>query len=127
MSGMRAAADASRWFGGADWLRSPPHLVRFAAIVGGLLFYIVASDRLGFIPTAVVLLFGWLILFRGRPASSLAIAVAVTLAVDYAFTDLLLVPLPLGLLAADPLLSRQWSSRCRRSRPRSPWSSIPTS
>jgi putative tricarboxylic transport membrane protein len=89
-------------FGGAAWLRSPLHLVRFGAIVGGLLFYIACSDWLGFIPTALLLMFGWLFLFRGRPASSLVIALAVTLAVNYAFTRLLLVPLPLGLL--QPIL-----------------------
>ncbi len=86
------------WVGGGAWLRSPLHLARFAAIVGGLLFYILASDRLGFIPTAILLLFGWLLLFRGRPLSSLVIALAVTAVVDYAFTHLLLVPLPLGVL-----------------------------
>ena len=46
-----------------------------------------------------MLLFGWLVLFRnGKPVSSLVIALAVTLAVNYAFSQLLLVPLPLGLL-----------------------------
>jgi putative tricarboxylic transport membrane protein len=86
------------WVGGGPWLRSPLHVVRFGAIVGGLLLYILGSDWLGFIPTAILLLFGWLVLFRGRPLSSLVIALAVTLAVNYAFTHLLLVPLPLGLL-----------------------------
>ena len=84
---------------GAPWLRSPRHVAGFLAIVGGLLFYILASAWLGFVPTALVLLFGWLVLFRGgRPVSSLVIALAVTLAVNYVFTQLLLVPLPLGLL-----------------------------
>lgn len=89
-------------FGGGPWLRSPRHVAGFLAIVGGLLFYIVCSNWLGFVPTALLLLFGWLVLFRGRPVSSLVIALAVTLAIDYAFTRLLLVPLPLGLL--QPLL-----------------------
>jgi putative tricarboxylic transport membrane protein len=90
-------------FSGAAWLRSGPHLINFVAIVGGLLLYILISDRLGFIPTALLLLFGWLLLFRrGRPLSSLVIALAVTLAVDYLFSELLLVPLPLGVL--QPLL-----------------------
>ena len=90
-------------FSGGAWLRSGPHLINFVAIVGGLLLYILISDRLGFIPTALLLLFGWLLLFRGgRPISSLAIALAVTLAVDYLFSELLLVPLPLGVL--QPLL-----------------------
>ena len=90
-------------FSGGAWLRSGPHLINFLAIVGGLLLYILVSDRLGFMPTALLLLFGWLLLLRGgRPISSLAIALAVTLAVDYLFSDLLLVPLPLGVL--QPLL-----------------------
>jgi putative tricarboxylic transport membrane protein len=68
-------------------------------VIGGLLVYILISDRLGFIPTAFLLLLGWLILFRGgRPLSSAGIALLTTLLVDYAFKQLLLVPLPLGLL-----------------------------
>jgi putative tricarboxylic transport membrane protein len=90
-------------FSGGAWLRSGPHLINFAAVIGGLLLYILISDRLGFIPTALLLLFGWLLLFRrGKPISSLVIALAVTLAVDYLFSELLLVPLPLGVL--QPLL-----------------------
>jgi putative tricarboxylic transport membrane protein len=91
------------WFAGGAWLRSPHHVIDFLAVVGGLLFYILASGWLGFILTSLLLLFGWLVLFRGgRPISSLVIAVAVTLVVDYAFSQLLLVPLPLGLL--QPLI-----------------------
>jgi putative tricarboxylic transport membrane protein len=87
------------WFGGADWLRSRRHILNFMAIAGGLLLYILISDRLGFVLTGGPLLFVWLVLLRGgRPLSALAISIAVTLAVDYAFTRLLLVPLPLGVL-----------------------------
>jgi putative tricarboxylic transport membrane protein len=89
--------------GGGEWLRSGPHLMSFLAVIGGLLLYILISDWLGFILTALPLLFGWLLLFRGgKPASSLAIALGVTLVVDSAFSQLLLVPLPLGLL--QPLI-----------------------
>lgn len=87
------------WFAGGPWLRSPPHVIDFLAVVGGLLFYILLSDRLGFILTSLALLFVLLVLFRGgRPLSSFAIALVVTLVVNYAFTQLLLVPLPPGLL-----------------------------
>jgi putative tricarboxylic transport membrane protein len=89
------------WFAGGDWLRSRRHLIGFLSIIGGLVAYILVSDWLGFIPTAFLLLFGWLVLFRnGKPVSSLVIALAVTLVVNYAFGQLLLVPLPLGLLQA---------------------------
>ena len=91
------------WFSGGEWLRSRTHVARFVAVLGGLIVYILVSGWLGFIPTALLLLFGWLVLFRdGKPVSSLVIALAVTLVVHYAFSQLLLVPLPLGIL--QPLI-----------------------
>jgi putative tricarboxylic transport membrane protein len=102
VSGLRQRGVQPLVRGGA-WLRSGPHVVNFLAVVGGLLLYILVSDGLGFILTSLLLLFGWLVLFRGgKPVSSLVIALAVTLAVNYAFSQLLLVPLPLGLL--QPLI-----------------------
>ncbi|MGH6944480.1 MAG: tripartite tricarboxylate transporter TctB family protein [Geminicoccaceae bacterium] len=90
-------------FGGGAWLRSRRHVVNFMAILVGLLAYIVVADTLGFVPTAFLILLGWLVLLRGgHLPSSLLIAIVVTLVVDYAFTQLLLVPLPLGLL--EPIL-----------------------
>ncbi|MDX1541711.1 MAG: tripartite tricarboxylate transporter TctB family protein [Geminicoccaceae bacterium] len=87
------------WFEGGAWFNSPHHLACFGAVIGGLLIYILVSDWFGFIPTMVVLLTGWLVLFRdGRWISSAVIAVLVTLVINYAFTQFLLVPLPLGLL-----------------------------
>lgn len=86
-------------FSGGEWLRSPHHVASFLAVVLGLLFYILVSGWLGFIPTAALLLFVLLVVLRrGRPLSSLVIALVTTLVVNYAFTEFLLVPLPLGLL-----------------------------
>jgi putative tricarboxylic transport membrane protein len=102
VSGLRRRATAP-WFAGGEWLRSRTHVARFVAVLGGLILYILVSGWLGFIPTALLLLFGWLVLFRdGKPVSSLVIALAVTLVVHYAFSQLLLVPLPLGIL--QPLI-----------------------
>jgi putative tricarboxylic transport membrane protein len=102
VSGLRRRRAEPR-FAGGDWLRSRRHLARFLAVIGGLVAYILVSGWLGFIPTALLLLFGWLMLFRdGKPVSSLVIALAVTLVVHYAFSQLLLVPLPLGIL--QPLI-----------------------
>ena len=87
------------WFEGGPWLRSGPHAARFISVLVGLLAYILVSDWLGFILTSLILLTVWLVLFRGgKPLSSFVIALGVTLVVNYAFTNLLLVPLPLGLL-----------------------------
>jgi putative tricarboxylic transport membrane protein len=102
VSGLRRR-HAEPLFGGGEWLRSGPHVVNFLAVTGGLLLYILVSDWLGFILTSLLLLFGWLVLFRGgKLISSFVIAFAVTLVVSYAFGQLLLVPLPLGLL--QPLI-----------------------
>jgi putative tricarboxylic transport membrane protein len=91
------------WFAGGEWLRSRSHVIKFLAVIGGLVAYILLSNWLGFILTSLLLLFAWLVLFRdGKPVSSLAIALAVTLVVHYSFSQLLLVPLPLGLL--QPLI-----------------------
>jgi putative tricarboxylic transport membrane protein len=91
------------WFAGGEWLRSGRRLGGFLAVVGGLLFYILFSNWLGFVPTSVLLLTAWLVTFRGGHwLSSVAIAVVATLIVNYAFTQHLLVPLPLGLL--QPIL-----------------------
>jgi len=97
--GLAARRRAEPWFSPAAWLRSPPQLVNFAAVLGALVLYILVSTPLGFIPTAFLLLAALLVLFRGgRPLSSAVIALAVTLVVNFVFTQWLLVPLPLGVM-----------------------------
>lgn len=82
----------------AEWVTSWRHLGNFAAVLGGLLLYILLADWLGFIISSVLLLTGILTKLRGRFVSSFAIALATTLVVHISFTRLLLVPLPWGLL-----------------------------
>lgn len=84
------------------WARSARGLAAFGVTLGGLLFYILVSERLGFIPTAFVTVAATMITLRGRWASSLAIAAAVTIVVHQIFYGLLLVPLPWGVL--EPLV-----------------------
>jgi putative tricarboxylic transport membrane protein len=87
------------WLDPAPWLRSGRQLLRLLAVPGSLVLYILLADGLGFILTGWLLLMGLLTLFRGgRVLSSAALAIVVTLAVNYAFTRWLLVPLPAGLL-----------------------------
>jgi putative tricarboxylic transport membrane protein len=84
----------------ADWMRSPPHLLNFALLIALLLFYILAAQTLGFIPTAFIVLAALMIRLRGRRhlASSLAIAAVGTLVMQQAFGQLLRVPLPWGII-----------------------------
>lgn len=84
------------------WARSPAGLLTLGTVLAGILFYILVSDSLGFIPTAFVMIAGILIRLRGRWASSLAIAAGATMVVHYLFYSVLLVPLPWGVL--EPLV-----------------------
>lgn len=83
----------------ADWMRSPRMLFNFVVVIADLLFYALAVTRLGFLITAVIFVSVLLLAFGVRRSRVLPIAVAVTLAVHYAFYTLLRVPLPWGVLA----------------------------
>ena len=73
--------------------------VNLLLVLAALVFYILASDWLGFIPTAILILTPLLLRLGTRPAAALAVAVAATLVIHTLFARLLLVPLPWGLLA----------------------------
>ena len=62
------------------------------------MFYIAASDRLGFLPTAVVILMALFSVLRVPPGRAVLVAVIATLVIHFAFYKLLRVPLPWGVL-----------------------------
>ncbi|WP_274629144.1 tripartite tricarboxylate transporter TctB family protein [Arvimicrobium flavum] len=80
------------------WIRSPRHIANVAVVIGALLFYILASNWLGFIIAGFITLFATLLQFTRSPMRSLVVAAITTLAVKATFQDMLLVPLPWGLL-----------------------------
>jgi putative tricarboxylic transport membrane protein len=65
-------------------------------IVGGLVAWILVWNPVGFLIGATAYAGALMTRFRGRPASSLAIGLALALVIDWSFRRLLLVPLPLG-------------------------------
>ena len=95
--GLRERAGAA-WLIPGEWLRSRHHLGNFLLTIGVLLFYILASDRLGFIPCGVLLLAALFWKLRVRPALIAPIAIVVTLVVHAIFYKGLRVPLPWGVL-----------------------------
>ncbi|BBK37076.1 tripartite tricarboxylate transporter TctB [Allostella sp. ATCC 35155] len=79
-------------------LRDRRGLAGVAAVLGGILFYLLAADELGFLIVAPLML---LVLFRSQGVrwfSAITIAVVASLLVHFAFYKLLRVPLPWGLL-----------------------------
>lgn len=84
----------------AEWMRSPPHLLNFLLLIALLLFYILAADALGFIPTAIIMLAVLIVRLRGTAhlGSSLVIAAASSLVIQQFFGMVLRVPLPWGIV-----------------------------
>jgi putative tricarboxylic transport membrane protein len=86
------------WLAWDDWARSPRHLLALAVLLGGILFYLAASERLGFLITAALVLLALFLVLRVRPLSAFTIAIVAALLVHFAFYKLLRVPLPWGVL-----------------------------
>lgn len=95
--GWRERAHAA-WFAPGPWVRSPRHLLAAAVVVGGVLFYMLAGERLGFLVCASLLMWALMWALGVPPLRALVIAVASALVIHFAFYKLLRVPLPWGVL-----------------------------
>lgn len=86
------------WVALGAWMRSGYHLRNFVITVGCLLFYILASDALGFLICAVTVLvvMFWALQVRGRLI--LPLALGITLLIHTIFYKGLRVPLPWGVM-----------------------------
>lgn len=80
-----------------DWVRSPALLTNFVLVIAAALFYIFASDMLGFHLTSMVILLVLFVRLGVRVLASVVISIVVTFCIYQVFAGLLLVPLPLGL------------------------------
>mgnify|MGYP003345840018 CR=1 FL=1 len=102
LKGLRSR-EPQPWVVLGEWMRSGYHLRNFAITVGCLLFYILASDALGFLICAVTVLMVmfWALQVRGRLIVPLAIGI--TLLIHTIFYKGLRVPLPWGVM-----LPLQW-------------------
>jgi putative tricarboxylic transport membrane protein len=86
------------WLAWGDWVRSPRHVMALVVLLGSILFYIFASEKLGFLLTAALILLALFLVLRVRPLPAVVIAVISTLVIHFAFYKLLRVPLPWGVL-----------------------------
>jgi putative tricarboxylic transport membrane protein len=96
-SGLRAQPRQA-WVEWDDWVRSPRHVAALAVLLGSIVFYIVAANWLGFLPTAMLILTAMLLVLRVPAGRTALIAVIAAFAIHFAFYKLLRVPLPWGLL-----------------------------
>lgn len=80
------------------WTRDPGRVLNGLAIFGFLLFYLLFSEALGFLVVAPLAMWGLVWRLWGNPVASLAIAVAASFLIHQFFVQLLLVPLPWGIV-----------------------------
>jgi putative tricarboxylic transport membrane protein len=95
---LRRRVPGTRWIEWAPWVRDHRTLGNFALALALILVYVFASERVGFIPLSIAILFVLFVKQGVRWHISLLVAVAATLAIQLAFSDLLRVPLPRGIL-----------------------------
>ena len=93
--GMREHAP---WAETPEWIRSRHARWGIGALLGGLIFYVLAADTLGFHLTGVVLLAVWIRVLGASWRVTLVVAIIATVVIHFAFYKLLRVPLPWGLL-----------------------------
>jgi putative tricarboxylic transport membrane protein len=82
----------------SEWAHGWGGLVDVALIVGGLVLWMLIWNVTGFMLGGTLYATALIVRFRGKPLSSLAIALIVVIVIDFGFRRLLLVPLPLGPL-----------------------------
>ena len=96
-NGWRARAD-SPWFERGPWTRQPQQVIAFGVTFGALLLYVMASEHIGFLLVAIVMLTAMMLALRVRVGPALSVAVAASLMIHIAFYKGLRVPLPWGVL-----------------------------
>ena len=97
VQGLRTAGSAQSWVALPGWIRRPRPLAGVLAVLGGLLFYVLAADKLGFYLTGILLLTTWARLLGASWRLSAGVAVVATLVIHLSFYKLLRIPLPWGI------------------------------
>ncbi len=95
----RLPARDQAWVQLGAWLQSPVHRRNFVITITCLLFYVLASELLGFLVCGLLIL---CVMFRAlsvKPMHILPIAVGITLLIHTLFYKGLRVPLPWGVLS----------------------------
>jgi putative tricarboxylic transport membrane protein len=96
IQGWRARATVP-WVRFEPWVRSPRHVAGVLGVIGSVVFYIVAAEKLGFFLTSLLILTVCFRLFGVALGRSILIATIATFVIHFAFYKLLRVPLPWGV------------------------------
>lgn len=81
-----------------DWAKDRANTVNVVLLIGCIVFYILLSYPLGFIPTSLLILTTLLVRFGSTWRTSIIVAIAATFIIHTLFAKVLLVPLPWDIL-----------------------------
>lgn len=86
------------WLTLPNWVGRRRPLLGLASVIAGLVFYVLAADKLGFHIVGVALLALWIRMLGGSWRVAVAVGVVGTVVIHLSFYKLLRIPLPWGLL-----------------------------
>ena len=95
VGGMR---ERGAWVALPDWVRRARPRLAVAAVLGGLLFYVLAADALGFYLSALLIVVIWMRVLGATWRVALPVAALATVVIHLSFYKLLRIPLPWGVL-----------------------------
>lgn len=90
------------WLVLSDEMQSKRALLGICATIGLIVFYILFSHILGFIPTAFLVTFFMFLILSVPPTKAAVLAIVAAFACDFIFRTMLLVPLPFGIVPRLP-------------------------
>jgi putative tricarboxylic transport membrane protein len=93
----QGARSGAPWLTAPQWMGEPRARVAVAAILAGLVAYILAADALGFHLTAVAVTALWVRVLGASWRVTVPVALFAPLIIHLAFYKLLRVPLPWGI------------------------------
>jgi putative tricarboxylic transport membrane protein len=86
------------WLALGEWSRSPRHVFGFLLVLASLAFYVLFADAIGHLASSVIILTALIWHLSGRPLYALGVALVASLVIQMFFVEVLLVPLPWGVL-----------------------------
>jgi putative tricarboxylic transport membrane protein len=95
----RQANSEQPWVQLGAWLQSPLHRRNFLITLACLMFYVMASEFLGFLLCSVAILLAMFYALSVQPTRIFPLAIGVTLLIHTLFYKGLRVPLPWGVLS----------------------------
>jgi putative tricarboxylic transport membrane protein len=81
-----------------EWSRSPRHIFGFLLILAGLGFYALFADDIGHLACSIIILWALIAHLTRHPWRALGISLIASIAIQLFFVQVLLVPLPWGVL-----------------------------